>query len=242
MTKNAKLAIVSLFLLGFFWAPLVQAQADKGELDKALREELGLPRESTNKDQSKTQSPIDKDTPSGETEAPNPIQERYAERESDSPSATYILLKILIVLGILLGFGYWVTLRLQRSKRDRYPLKDYLHVLSSQSLGVSQSVQVIGVGSRYFVLGVGDASVTLISEITDPKEKEQIQSSKEGWDPHQPGFLETLMESLAKAKTPPPKSWNEISQSGIQEWKFQQEERLERIRLQRKMLEDGGNP
>ncbi|TGL53594.1 endoflagellar biogenesis protein [Leptospira kemamanensis] len=256
------------FLL--FITPLFSQNPDTKELDQILRQELGesKPKPSGTDGTSNGNSGSNSDSGNstngksangngfgssantnqssssdGNKQEPNLIQERYAENQDDSPSATWILVKILFVLAILVGAGYYLVLQMQKSKSAKYPVKGFMKVLSSLPLSATQSVQIIEVGGRTLVLGVADGSVSLLTEVTAPEEKNQIQKMKEEADPYVPNFLETVLESLqSKAQRKiriNPNQMEGLEMDGAAEIQRKAKEGLERLRKHRKLLEGG---
>jgi|JI8StandDraft_1071087.scaffolds.fasta_scaffold00042_9 flagellar protein FliO/FliZ len=214
-----------------------QSGTDQKELDQILRKELGITDnktklESTTDEEKKTQ-----------IKEENPIQERYAETE-DSPSATWILLKILFVLSILVAAGYFLVQKMQISKASRYPVKGFMKVLSTLSLSPSQSLQIVEVGNRLLVLGVAEGAVSLVTEISSPDEKSEINKMKSEADPYVPNFLETMLESLqSKAQGKKIRINKNMLESSDAELNADAQrkarESLERLRKHRELLEGG---
>lgn len=264
---NRKVMYFSI-LFFFFFSPLFSQNADTKELDQILRQELGesksKPTGSESGSNGNSGSNVSSDSnvksqngngsnsstnngqsesSNGNKEEPNLIQERYSENQDDSPSATWILLKILFVLAILVGAGYYLILQMQKSKSAKYPVKGFMKVLSSLPLSTTQSVQIIEVGGRTLVLGVADGSVSLLTEVTAPEEKSQIQKMKEEADPYVPNFLETVLESLqSKAQRKiriNPNQMETLEMDGAAEIQRKAKEGLERLRKHRKLLEGG---
>ncbi|MCW7463446.1 FliO/MopB family protein [Leptospira limi] len=254
-----------LFLFSFF--PLFSQNSETKELDQILRQELGESKskpsasegssngnsgsnlDSSNQSNGKQGNGFSPSANAGQSadgnkqEEPNLIQERYNENQDDSPSATWILVKILFVLAILVGAGYYLVLQMQKSKSAKYPVKGFMKVLSSLPLSATQSVQIIEVGGRTLVLGVADGSVSLLTEVTAPEEKNQIQKMKEEADPYVPNFLETVLESLqSKAQRKIRINSNQmegLEMDGAAEIQRKAKEGLERLRKHRKLLEGG---
>lgn len=239
--------------LVFFVSPLLSQNVGTKELDQILRQELGdsktKPTDSNNSSSApKFEGSSDSNKTKTEegtkvSEETNLIQERYAENPDDSPSATWILLKILFILAILVGAGYYLILQMQKSKSAKYPVKGFMKVLSSLSLSATQSVQIVEVGGRTLVLGVADGSVSLLTEVTAPDEKSQIQKMKEEADPYVPNFLETVLESLqSKAQRKiriNPSKMESLESDGAAEIQRKAKEGLERLRKHRELLEGG---
>ncbi|MDF3818852.1 flagellar biosynthetic protein FliO [Leptospira sp. 96542] len=222
-------------LLAVIASPLLAQSEGTKELDQILRQELGEKTTTPNETEKNETSPT-------KTEE-NPIQERYTDVNDDSPSATWILLKILFVLSILVGAGYYLILQMQKTKQAKYPVKGFMRVLSSLPLSQSQSVQIVEVGGRLLVLGVAEGSVSLVSEITAAEEKNEILKLKEEADPYVPNFLESLLESLqskAQKKIRINKSQIESSDFDLDnDVQKKAKESLERLRKHREMLEGG---
>ncbi|TGM05125.1 FliO/MopB family protein [Leptospira jelokensis] len=255
-------------LFFFLVSPIFSQNSDTKELDQILRQELGESKSKPNgtetgstgntgsngssdsNGKSQNGNSSNGATNNGQSASaggnpgePNLIQERYAENQDDSPSATWILLKILFVLAILVGAGYYLILQMQKSKSAKYPVKGFMKVLSSLPLSATQSVQIIEVGGRTLVLGVADGSVSLLTEVTAPEEKNQIQKMKEEADPYVPNFLETVLESLqSKAQRKiriNPSQMDSLEMDGAAEIQRKAKEGLERLRKHRKLLEGG---
>ncbi|WP_108977110.1 flagellar biosynthetic protein FliO [Leptospira ryugenii] len=216
------------------------------EMDQILRTELGVNGDkSTNTNSNTTNEEKNTNTNTG-NETSNPIQERYMDTNEDSPSATWILLKILFVLAILVGAGYYLVQKMQISKASKYPVKGFMKVLSSLSLSPSQSVQIVEVGGKILVLGVAEGSINLISEITSPDEKNQINQMKSEADPYVPNFLETLLEGL-QSKALSKKIRIDRKQIESPDFSVDAEiqrkarESVERLRKHRELLEGGSS-
>ncbi len=230
------------FLLSSFFLStnlLAQSGTNQKELDQILRNELGI-----TENKPKVDTPTNEEKKSLPTET-NPIQERYAETE-DSPSATWILLKILFVLSILVAAGYFLVQKMQISKASRYPVKGFMKVLSTLSLSPSQSLQIVEVGNRLLVLGVAEGAVNLVTEINSPEEKSEINKMKTEADPYVPNFLETMLASLqSKAQTKKIRiNKNLMEASDIEtnaDVQRRARESLERLRKHRELLEGGSS-
>ncbi|EOQ98443.1 flagellar biosynthesis protein FliO [Leptospira wolbachii serovar Codice str. CDC] len=238
-------------VLVFAVSPLLSQAVETKELDQILRQELGDSKSKPAETNNSNAAPKFEGSPNkantGEankaSEETNLIQERYAENPDDSPSATWILLKILFILSILVGAGYFLILQMQKTKSAKYPVKGFMKVLSSLSLSATQSVQIVEVGGRTLVLGVADGSVSLLTEVTAPDEKSQIQKMKEEADPYVPNFLESVLESLqSKAQRKiriNPSKMESLEFDGAAEIQRKAKEGLERLRKHRELLEGG---
>lgn len=246
-----RLAMLSLLIGTPIFSQVTNS--DQKELDQILRKELGVTESNQNNGSnsnsngnSKLKSENNSNNEKNENESnadQNPIKERYAENSDDSPSATWILLKILFVLSILVVAGYYLVQKMQVSKAAKYPVKGFMKVLSTMSLAPGQSLQIVEVGGRLLVLGVAEGSINLVTEITSAEEKSNIDKMKLEADPYVPNFLETLLESLqtkAQTKIRINKKIAESSDSEINtELHKKTRDSLDRLRKHRELLEGG---
>lgn len=84
-----------------------------------------------------------------------------------------VLLYMLVVIGV-----FFLIIRLV-AKRGRYgQAGKTIRSLGGTQLGQNKSVQIIEVGGRFYILGVGE-NVTLIAKVEDPVEAEEIRLSAE---------------------------------------------------------------
>jgi flagellar protein FliO/FliZ len=119
-----------------------------------------------------------------------------------------------------------------------------MKVLSTLSLSPSQSLQIVEVGNRLLVLGVAEGAVSLVTEISSPDEKSEINKMKSEADPYVPNFLETMLESLqSKAQGKKIRINKNMLESSDAELNADAQrkarESLERLRKHRELLEGG---
>lgn len=148
------------------------------------------------------------------------------------------------MLSILVAAGYFLVQKMQISKASRYPVKGFMKVLSTLSLSPSQSLQIVEVGNRLLVLGVAEGAVSLVTEISSPDEKSEINKMKSEADPYVPNFLETMLESLqSKAQGKKIRINKNMLESSDAELNADAQrkarESLERLRKHRELLEGG---
>lgn len=109
----------------------------------------------------------DRDIESNETDADTTI--------SDSASVSMgawdyikVFLALLFVLGLLL-----FVLRFLNKRNLSYQQNSMIQNLGGQSVGTQKSVQLLQIGSKLYVVGVGE-NVQLLQVITDPEEIKEI--------------------------------------------------------------------
>jgi flagellar biosynthetic protein FliO len=99
----------------------------------------------------------------------------------------------LIVAGIYFAYRYAM-----RKQGIRTNPSDALRVISYTPMGGNRSLQVVRVGDRYLLLGVGSDSVRLLVEIEDPEVKKQL-TIEEGSAAPPKSFLESLRNILRRS-------------------------------------------
>lgn len=78
---------------------------------------------------------------------------------------------LALVLGMILGFVWFM----RRLSGQGAPSDAPMRVLHSQTLGGSRSLQVVEVGDQVLLVGVGDAGVTLVKELTGTEAADAFQ-------------------------------------------------------------------
>lgn len=86
--------------------------------------------------------------------------------------------KMVLILGGILGFIYAICYLLKRSSGKKSVNSDLITLISSQSLGGSRGLHIVEVGNQIFLLGVAENTVQLISEITDKETIDTIRLKK----------------------------------------------------------------
>lgn len=83
--------------------------------------------------------------------------------------------RMLLVLAGVLGFIYLIFYLLKKAGSPKIVSDSTIKLLSTQNLEAGRSLHLIEIGPQIFLIGSGDSSVQLISEITD---KETIDTIK----------------------------------------------------------------
>lgn len=79
-----------------------------------------------------------------------------------------ILLSLVFVIGLLIA-----VLKFLNKRNLNYQQSSVIRNIGGLSVGAQKSVQLLHIGNRLYVVGVGE-DVRLLNEITDPNEIEQI--------------------------------------------------------------------
>jgi len=96
------------------------------------------------------------------------IDEGSAQETTQAPViSTWDFVKMLLVLGGVVGLIYLLFVLLKRGARNRYPENQLIRMLDYQSLSGSRALHLVEVGNSIFLVGSAENGVSLISEITD---------------------------------------------------------------------------
>lgn len=163
----------ALFILFFLFALPVFADNPKtGTVEEALLKHSG---ENAEKKEE-------------ETAANNDVQQEEEIQFAEPPSLFSLFVRLIVALLIVLGIIY-VLLRIVNKRSRSFQRHRMLENIGGIPLGTNRSIQIVKVGERLLVLGVGD-SIQLLKEIND---KEEIRAI----------LNETVEEPMIKQIEPP---------------------------------------
>jgi flagellar protein FliO/FliZ len=110
-----------------------------------------------------TAAPVDETTLSlGEAAAPA----RAANTAAGTNTFAYFL-RMIFVLALVLGAIYGVYRLLKRLSKPKVADDSTLKILASTSLGPGKALHVIGLGSKAYLIGAADSSISLVAELDD---------------------------------------------------------------------------
>lgn len=113
----------------------------------------------------------------------NNDNEFLVEDDADNSSMGWQMVRLIVGLALVLGLVY-VVLKFLGKRNGFNQQPGLLRNVGGVSVGANKSVQIIRVGNKYYLIGVGD-NVELLEEIDDPETIEQLldQSAEKGSDP-----------------------------------------------------------
>ncbi|MDR0322164.1 MAG: flagellar biosynthetic protein FliO [Treponema sp.] len=105
-------------------------------------------------------------------------QHRIAEegmplRDTGTPSAPgtgssiWLVIRMILVLALAAAAIYGIVFVIKRSSKQTVTNDPFLKVLASSSIGLNRYVHIVSVGSKAWLVGAGEGTVSLISEIDD---------------------------------------------------------------------------
>ncbi|MCK5152886.1 MAG: FliO/MopB family protein [Spirochaetales bacterium] len=87
-------------------------------------------------------------------------------------------IRMLLVLGAVLGFIYLIFFLLKKAGKPGKISDSTINVISTQNLESGRSLHLIEIGPQIFLIGSGESSVQLISEITNQETLDTIKLDK----------------------------------------------------------------
>ena len=102
------------------------------------------------------------------------------EDDASNTSMGWQIVRLVVGLALVLGLVY-IVLKLLGKRNGFNQQPGLLRNVGGVSVGANKSVQIIRVGNRYYLIGVGD-NVELLEEIDDPETIEQLIDQSEGKD------------------------------------------------------------
>ncbi len=87
------------------------------------------------------------------------------------------LVRMVVVLGLVIGAVYGVFFLLRRTAGGRFRNTELIKLLGSQPLPGNRSLHLVQVGSQLFLVGSADSAVNLVSEINDKETIDEIRLS-----------------------------------------------------------------
>ncbi len=131
-------------------------------------------------------------------------------------------IRMLLVLGGVLGFIYLIFFLLKRAGNPKVVLDSTIKILSTQNLEAGRALHLIEIGPQIFLIGSGESAVQLISEITDKETIDTIRLNKSVGNDNNKTFTDTFTGLFKKEHI-------QKSQSSLSPISFIQKQR-ERLR------------
>ncbi|MCT2534534.1 flagellar biosynthetic protein FliO [Aquibacillus koreensis] len=162
--------IVCLFFLSLFLI-IINLTPDISHASAMVDEMFKIPE--VEKEPTSDPSSDITDEPSGDEN-----QQENPSLGGESVSMPTLIFQLVISLGFVIGLIYLV-LKFINSKNKLFQKVSALRNLGGIPLGANKSVQVVKIGERIYVLGVGE-NVELLSEITDSQTRDELLTQDQG--------------------------------------------------------------
>ncbi|WP_284139962.1 MULTISPECIES: flagellar biosynthetic protein FliO [unclassified Virgibacillus] len=120
--------------------------------------------------------------------------EESVEKVEKNESIWISILKTIIALFFILALIY-ALLRFLNHRNKRFNHVKTLENLGGIAVGQNKSIQIIRVGKKYFLIGVGD-DIHMLQEINDEEMKQELDVASEELMSVKPGkFLSSLLKN-----------------------------------------------
>lgn len=118
--------------------------------------------------------------------------------DHDSPSMLELIIRIIVVLALIIGLIYLLLKLFNRSGRFNRQ-GDNLVNLGGLSFGANKSVQMIKVGEKVLLIGVGE-TISLLTEIEDESIKQSLIEEEKTTDESNVDFTSMFKNELENLK------------------------------------------
>lgn len=116
--------------------------------------------------------------------------------QSSGSGLVWFFIKVGIALGIVIA-GIWLVSKLLQKSGMTGTDSDVMGVRSTLPLGQNQYLQIVQVGSQYFMLGVTENQINLLDELTDNDVIRSIKNEeKQNGQPGNQGFGEIIKNAI----------------------------------------------
>jgi flagellar biogenesis protein FliO len=95
------------------------------------------------------------------------LNDAQAEAQPGNPFSIWAILRIFLVLSLVAAAIYALVFILKKSTRANSKSDPWLKVISFVPLNSRNSAALVSAGGRVFLLGCAEASVNVITEVTD---------------------------------------------------------------------------
>lgn len=133
------------------------------------------------------------------TEDKEPIKEADSKKASKVGVSAWDYIRTLFALAFVVGLLF-VLLKFVNRKNRMYDKNRFMKNMGGLSLGQHKSVQLVAVGDKYYLIGVGE-DIRLLKEITDDDEITALIEHYEEVDASPAtGWLEQIFSRISKMK------------------------------------------
>ena len=98
-----------------------------------------------------------------------------AEPEPIGNITIWDFLRMILILGVIIGLIYLIFYFLKKRGSPKLQNNELFEVISTQALSNNRTIHLVQVGNQYFLIGSGEQSVNLISEIKDQETIDEIR-------------------------------------------------------------------
>jgi len=207
------ISFISIIFL-FVFSGIVQVQAKQPNVADCLENKADCP-DGTEKDQNGKKTD----------------QEEVMPEVKNTGSLIFDLIKMVFALFLVLGLIYLLLKFLNKRNKLFHQVKA-LENLGGISVGQNKSIQIVRIGSKVHLIGVGE-NVEMLQEITDEEVKRDLLQDRESTDSQNKNMLTSFLQ--AKSKT----DKDENATRSENEFKSLFSKELEKLKHTRKQIING---
>src|SRR5690625_2067127 len=207
------ISFISIIFL-FVFSGIVQVQAKQPNVADCLENKADCP-DGTEKDQNGKKTD----------------QEEVMREVKNTGSLIFDLIKMVFALFLVLGLIYLLLKFLNKRNKLFHQVKA-LENLGGISVGQNKSIQIVRIGSKVHLIGVGE-NVEMLQEITDEEVKRDLLQDRESTDSQNKNMLTSFLQ--AKSKT----DKDENATRSENEFKSLFSKELEKLKHTRKQIING---
>lgn len=123
-----------------------------------------------------------------------------AGAKAAGPNTFLYFIRMVVVLALVLGAIYLVFRLMKRLGKPKIGSDSAIKVLATTSLGTGRAVHVINIGSKAYLVGSTDSSVSLIAEITEKELVDDLVLKAGAEKPAPKGDFGAILSSLLPKK------------------------------------------
>lgn len=157
--------LIPALLFGLLFMPIYSSATPSGTVDELFDDPNATEQDKTNNDTSE----------SNQEKQPSPA-EKPGIKNGSSTNIIGVMIRVIVALAIVVGLIY-LLIKFLNKKNKISQSSAALKNLGGLPLGTNKSVQIIRIGERLFVVGVGE-NIELLTEIEDEDTKERLLNQK----------------------------------------------------------------
>jgi flagellar biogenesis protein FliO len=138
--------------------------------------------------------------------------------------STMDFVRMLVILAVVVGAIYLIFFLLKKGMHRRLPENEAIRIVGSRTLMGNRALHLVEVGRSLYLIGVGEESVSLISEIQDQESIDRVRLESS-----QPDRRGSLNFSGLLAKLVRGGKKEDLDLGGTIEYMQKQQERLKKL-------------
>ncbi|MDV2885262.1 flagellar biosynthetic protein FliO [Alkalihalophilus pseudofirmus] len=210
MCKKVLASLLAASLVAFTAG---EAEAESQNENRSVQEAIEEAREGINQEEPSTEFPAEENIEQHDQQDSGSVQETEANEMNNEQDEMigltdqnpFLMFIQMIAALVFVVFLIYMLLRFVNKRTQSFRSTKLLHNIGGVPLGGNRSVQLVKVGDRLLVVGVGE-SIQLLKELDDPKEVETfVQMQEQQYEQ----FEQPLTKALGKVN----RLWNRESHS-----------------------------